>query len=174
MASLVFKVRRDADGRVPYANGLIPLENLEPLVGLFNDDGAPDPDAGVWNQGTTLSTAKVSNVLLAAGDLLYAIPAAGGGYGDPLDRDVELVRRDVRNELVSLTAAADLYGVKLDASLKVDATGTEAARSALRERRAQGEQVPIAFPRPWPRTAEDLLTITGAPALAATTTVEGH
>jgi N-methylhydantoinase B len=157
MASLVFRVRREADGRIPYANGLVPLENLEPLVGLFDEDGSPDPAGGTWNQGTTLQTAKVSNVPLKAGDVLYAIPAAGGGYGDPLERDVELVRRDVRNELVSIAAAADLYGVKMDSrGLDVDSAASASIRSAMRERREQGAEIPIAFPRPWPRTAGEL------------------
>ncbi|HVO91154.1 MAG TPA: hypothetical protein VMV45_21650, partial [Casimicrobiaceae bacterium] len=36
-----------------------------------------------------------------------------GGYGDPLERDVDAVVRDVRDELVSAQAARDDYGVVL-------------------------------------------------------------
>src|SRR5216684_1631695 len=35
----------------------------------------------------------------------------GGGWGDPLDRDPELIRSDVREELVSRLAAREHYGV---------------------------------------------------------------
>jgi N-methylhydantoinase B len=37
----------------------------------------------------------------------------GGGYGDPLARDVAAVVRDVRDELVSVQVAEHEYGVVL-------------------------------------------------------------
>ena len=40
-----------------------------------------------------------------------AITNGGGGYGNPLERDPEMVRDDVRNGFVSLKAARELYGV---------------------------------------------------------------
>jgi N-methylhydantoinase B len=60
------------------------------------------------------------------------LSAGGGGWGDPLHRDPEAVRCDVRNELVSLAAARDVYGVVLDpAALGVDAPGTARLRREL-------------------------------------------
>lgn len=60
------------------------------------------------------------------------LSAGGGGWGDPLHRDPEAVRSDVRNELVSLAAARDVYGVVLDpAALAVDAPATAARRREL-------------------------------------------
>ena len=38
----------------------------------------------------------------------------GGGFGDPRDRDPEKVRQDVRNGYVSVAAAEQHYGVKVD------------------------------------------------------------
>ena len=38
----------------------------------------------------------------------------GGGYGDPLQRPIATVVDEVRNGIVSLDAARDLYGVVLD------------------------------------------------------------
>lgn len=58
----------------------------------------------------------------------------GGGWGDPLDRDPELVREDVLEELISHDAARSLYGVVLDASLDVDREATRQAREQLRHR----------------------------------------
>ena len=56
----------------------------------------------------------------------------GGGWGSPLRRDPEAVRRDVTNELVSYDAARDVYGVILDPdSLAVDDAATVARREAL-------------------------------------------
>jgi N-methylhydantoinase B len=60
------------------------------------------------------------------------LSAGGGGWGDPLQRDPEAVRRDVRNEIVSVAAARDVYGVVLDAAtLAVDAAATAARRREL-------------------------------------------
>ncbi len=38
--------------------------------------------------------------------------AGGGGYGDPADRDRELVRDDVRNGYISQEAARRDYGLE--------------------------------------------------------------
>ncbi len=60
------------------------------------------------------------------------LSAGGGGWGDPLHRDPEAVRCDVRNEIVSLAAARDVYGVVLDpTTLAVDAPATAARRREL-------------------------------------------
>jgi len=40
--------------------------------------------------------------------------ASGGGYGDPLERDPQLVLEDVIDGLVSAMAAREVYGVVLD------------------------------------------------------------
>jgi N-methylhydantoinase B len=45
---------------------------------------------------------------------LYFHKGAGGGWGDPLDRDPEAVLADVMDGLVSPQGALDDYGVKLD------------------------------------------------------------
>ena len=42
--------------------------------------------------------------------------ASGGGYGDPLERDPQLIQEDVNNGLVSMDAARDIYGVVLSES----------------------------------------------------------
>jgi N-methylhydantoinase B len=59
----------------------------------------------------------------------------GGGLGDPLERDPALVRADVAEELVSLTAAREQYGVVLTKELGVDEAATRALRARLRSER---------------------------------------
>lgn len=56
----------------------------------------------------------------------------GGGWGDPLERDPELVARDVREELVTQAAAVRDYGVVLTTTGRVDGRATEAKRAELR------------------------------------------
>ena len=45
------------------------------------------------------------------GDVVEVWSSGGGGYGDPRERDPELVLRDVRLGFVSTKAARDVYGV---------------------------------------------------------------
>lgn len=55
--------------------------------------------------------------------------AGGGGWGDPIERDPEAVRRDVLNELVSREAARSIYSVVLSPDLAVvDHEATNRAR----------------------------------------------
>jgi N-methylhydantoinase B len=59
--------------------------------------------------------------------------AGGGGYGDPLERDVERVEADVREGYVSLEAAEKDYGVIIDADTGLaDQAATEKMRESLR------------------------------------------
>ncbi len=51
---------------------------------------------------------------LKPGDRLVVETAGGGGYGDPHQRDRDLVRADVANGKVSPAAAAAVYGVAID------------------------------------------------------------
>jgi N-methylhydantoinase B len=50
---------------------------------------------------------------IPAGEHLVLKLPGGGGYGDPLERDPELVRRDVEDGLVSPERALEAYGVVL-------------------------------------------------------------
>ncbi|HJP23614.1 MAG TPA: hydantoinase B/oxoprolinase family protein [Alphaproteobacteria bacterium] len=78
------------------------------------------------------------NITFRRGDVLRHELAGGGGWGDPLERDPAKVLADVRNELVSLQAAAADYGVVVDgAAWRVDAAATEALRAKLRKARGQ-------------------------------------
>lgn len=62
----------------------------------------------------------------------------GGGYGDPLDRDAEHVRRDVERGFVSSAAAKKIYGVICDPA-GVDEAATDALRKEMRLGRIGGE-----------------------------------
>jgi N-methylhydantoinase B len=54
--------------------------------------------------------------------------AGGGGWGDPLEREVGRVRDDVARGYVSLAAAREDYGVALDRDLGIDADATARLR----------------------------------------------
>jgi N-methylhydantoinase B len=74
-----------------------------------------------------------------ANDLIRLSTPGGGGWGDPLEREVEAVRMDVVRRLVSPTSAERDYGVVMDAqSFEVD----HAATARLRRDKAE-ERGPI-------------------------------
>ena len=59
--------------------------------------------------------------------------AGGGGFGDPLDRDPEMVQNDVVQGFVSLEKAKEDYGVVIDPStLKANLAATEDLRKSMR------------------------------------------
>ena len=75
---------------------------------------------------------KTSGVHLQFGDKVTITAGGGGGYGDPLERDLEKVRLDVVNGYVSLKGAAAEYGVVIDPeSDKVDVSATRDLRAHL-------------------------------------------
>jgi N-methylhydantoinase B len=81
---------------------------------------------------------KVEDVEVEAGDQLHFITWGGGGWGDPLERDPEIVAREVREGLVT-EKGARRYGVVV-ADGQADANATAALRERLRsERRASNE-----------------------------------
>jgi N-methylhydantoinase B/oxoprolinase/acetone carboxylase alpha subunit len=80
------------------------------------------------------------------GDLFEHFYNAGGGYGDPIERDAALVREDLDNGVITPRAARAVYrvaaGSKSDRTYSVDSEGTERLRLAERsERLAEG--VPV-------------------------------
>ena len=73
---------------------------------------------------------KVDILRLEPGDVVSICAPAGGGYGDPRERDPEKVRADVRAGFVTLGKAREQYGVVL-VDGKVDAGATARARAAM-------------------------------------------
>jgi len=80
--------------------------------------------------------AKSEGIKVKVGDLLYFNTWGGGGWGDPYDRDSELVRADVDRSLVS-AEGAKRYGVVLSDDGAVDEAATESLRASLREKRGE-------------------------------------
>jgi N-methylhydantoinase B len=67
--------------------------------------GAPEPELLYKTEGRPLQ----------AGDRVRMSTGGGGGYGDPRERPVELVARDVMRGVVSRESAREDYGVVVDA-----------------------------------------------------------
>jgi N-methylhydantoinase B/oxoprolinase/acetone carboxylase alpha subunit len=78
--------------------------------------------------------AKVTGVPFAAGEFIEFREPNAAGYGDPLERDPELVREDILDDFTTIELARAAYGVvfKDERSLEIDAEATEAMREELR------------------------------------------
>ncbi len=64
---------------------------------------------------------------------VYAVMwSAGGGFGDPFERDPQNVAADYEARAVSRDSARDIYGVVLDAGGRADIKATEALRAKRR------------------------------------------
>jgi N-methylhydantoinase B len=83
---------------------------------------------------------KVENVPVRAGDKLAFSTAGGGGLGDPLEREPNLVAREVRRNLLSEDIVYEKYGVALDEDGTVDETATETRREEIRRNRDDLEE----------------------------------
>lgn len=79
--------------------------------------------------GSTKRIVPYSIEHVGNGQVVLCSPQGGGGIGDPFERPAQDVRRDVRNGLVSIAAAARDYGVALrESDLALDDARTEALR----------------------------------------------
>jgi N-methylhydantoinase B/oxoprolinase/acetone carboxylase alpha subunit len=88
----------------------------------------PEPSKAVWPRDRHIEKG-------AGGDVFVMTFVAGGGYGDPLDRDPVAVSADVSEGYVSSSAAKSAYGVVLNADGRVDEESTKKLRAQLRDDR---------------------------------------
>ena len=71
---------------------------------------------------------KVPHTTLNAGDRFVCEGPAGGGYGDPFQRDPTRVLMDVKDGLVSRQSAEQDYGVAITKELVLDDSATATLR----------------------------------------------
>lgn len=85
------------------------------------------------NDGSTERHGKVTTYDLEDGETARLVTSAGGGYGDPLDRDPERVLTDYRDEYITAEAARETYGVVVDEDTdELDAEATAKLREDRR------------------------------------------
>lgn len=80
--------------------------------------------------GAAEEIGKIDVLRVNRGDVVTIMTPGGGGYGDPLEREVDAVAQDVRRGLVSVEAAERDYGVVIRDG-GVDGAATQARRAAM-------------------------------------------
>ena len=98
------------------------------------DDGHPSALVLARADGSSAELpSKVPHTVVAAGDRFVCEGPAGGGYGDPLERDAAQVLDDVLDGFISAETAQRDYGVVIaQTGRSVDEAATAAARAARR------------------------------------------
>jgi len=123
----VFEIGSDDTQLVVFGDG-----DVEPAFGLMGGR------EGTLNS-ITLELPDGSTTTPRSLDLLTGLPrgtsyrqcaGGGGGYGDPKRRPAELVAEEVRNGIISIEVAREIYGVVVDKqTLELDRQATEQRRN---------------------------------------------
>ncbi|SEQ38291.1 N-methylhydantoinase B/oxoprolinase/acetone carboxylase, alpha subunit [Solimonas aquatica] len=113
------------------------------IVRIMNEQPIPGASYSTHDMGMTFE-------LAAPGELYMMCQGAGGGYGDVLQRDPQLVMKDLEEDLISDATAREIYQVIYDpASRVVDEAATERARAAERQARLARGKPYDAFLAEW-------------------------
>ena len=174
-------LRPGSAGAGKYRGGVgIEVEVRNLVEGRWNMRRSPrtnHPPQGLWGGGTPATTSyhlrrpgendytemNVHRYLVPADSSVIVRSGGGPGWGDPLERDPEMVRRDVSEELIDAECARRDYGVVLEGSdLAVNTTATEALRAKMSKARG-----PI--PKPSKPQTSRLSSSAAAPAVS-----DGH
>ncbi len=157
-----YSLMTDSGGAGKYRGGSGTCWEVEPIdkpmTFVMFGEGRRLPAMGAANARSGMVEPKVGRVEITRGDEVEIIRKnviatiqpgetaanknpGGGGYGDPFERPVEKVARDVKNELVSIAGAREDYGVVINDpnTLEVD-SGATAGLRANRPARQQSRQ----------------------------------
>ena len=150
-----YSLMTDSGGAGKYRGGSGTAWRVEPMDSemtfIMFGEGRRIPAVGAAGAHSTLVPPKVGSMdihregetktlrdnvidVIKPGEWVKNKNPGGGGYGDPMERPIDRVVWDVKNELVSINGAKEDYGVifKDDETLEVDMEATE----KLRKKRA--------------------------------------
>ncbi len=123
---VVFRVPDDSYAPIPPVNlGMQSGRYTYPPEGLFG--GKPGAKAGFLVNGEPGNPYGLTQ--LKPGDMVTIDAPGGGGYGNPLEREPEMVEADVAEGYVTVEQARSAYGVVIDQGTgRVDQEATKALR----------------------------------------------
>ncbi len=122
----VFEIGSDDTQLVVFGDG-----DVEPAFGLHGGGhGSLNRIELVYPDGTKRKPRSLDLIRgVPKGTVYRQLAGGGGGYGDPKRRPAERVAEEVRNGVISLKAAREIYGVVIDAeTMRVDEEATAEAR----------------------------------------------
>jgi len=89
---------------------------------------------------------KTGGIVQETGDVFSLAWTSAAGFGDPLERDPQLVVQDIENAYISIEWATQRYGVCLDENGVLDTQKTESLRKRIIGKRlsaAAGSEAPL-------------------------------
>ncbi len=137
---------RGMAGGYPGGSAVFALKQGSDIHWLFEHGTMPAELSEVKGELVLIPPAYLGK--LGPADVWGRQNSGGGGFGDPILRDPELVLQDFRNNLVSKEAALENYGVILSGDKKpaIDAEATEKQRAGIKASRKTGfahTQLPV-------------------------------
>ncbi|RHW38305.1 hydantoinase B/oxoprolinase family protein [Lysinibacillus yapensis] len=110
-------------------------EKIQPWGINGGEAGSSSSKLLIKKDGTQIRlSSKVDNVDVEKGDQILFITGGSGGWGNPIERNPNLVKLDVARGLVSKEKALNSYGVLLGEDLEVEIEETESIRAKMREK----------------------------------------
>jgi N-methylhydantoinase B len=94
--------------------------------------GLPGATADQWMRaadGSTRALPPTGTVRVNDGEIVVSVCTGGGGYGSPLERDLDRVAEDLREGWITEARARDVYGLALDERGAVDRAASDELRS---------------------------------------------
>ncbi|MGB2985946.1 MAG: hydantoinase B/oxoprolinase family protein [Phycisphaerae bacterium] len=107
----IFEIGSDNTQVVIFGDG-----DVEPAFGLFGGgEGSLNSIKLRYPDGREHVPLSLDLIIgVPKGVQYHQLAGGGGGYGDPQSRPAELVAKEVRNGIISVKAARDVYGVVVD------------------------------------------------------------
>jgi N-methylhydantoinase B len=117
-------------------------------------DGGEMPGPDFFDGGWEALPSKITGLNFEKGTVIRTYSGGGGGLGDPLMRDPELVAKDIQDGYVSVDHGERVYGVVVAPdSLELDREATESKRAEVRVERLGSAPERSADPPKVPGTA---------------------
>jgi N-methylhydantoinase B len=162
-----YRLRDDSGGPGKFRGGLGTEQVVRALATIAFDSqiervecrpwGLFDGLSGAGNQVSlqrvgedevSFPSGKVMSRLLQVGDKYTLRSGGGGGFGSPLERDIDAVVNDVRQGYILIDSARANFGVVIDASTgRADREATAILRTSMRQAGLPSDQ-PFAAPSP--------------------------
>ncbi len=129
----VFEWLKKPENARRFPHNIVDLMNEQPIEG-----------------GKYLASPGITFEMTTEGEIYMMCQGGGGGYGDVLERDPELVMKDLREDLISDDSAQTIYHVVYDPpTRRVDLAATELERKAERSRRKARGKPYLEFVKNW-------------------------
>ncbi len=121
-----YKIAGDNTKLVTFGDG-----DVEPAFGLFGGKNGTLNKIELWYPDGKKYKTTTKDLIedLPEGTIVAQEAGGGGGYGSPQERPIDMVREEVKNGIISIEQAREIYGVALDpSSLEINEEGTKKLR----------------------------------------------